>query len=80
MVSILIDYVVEKCDESMGTWTPVRAVVRDNSIPITDLVEGKRYLFRVSAVNAIGQSEPAETFTSIVAKNPFSKGFCITSF
>lgn len=54
-------------------WTPVRAAVRDNSIKVEDLVEGRRYLFRVAAVNAIGKSEPAETLTSIVAKNPFGE-------
>lgn len=67
------DYVVEKCDEALGTWIPVRAQIRDNSIKVEDLIEGKRYLFRVAAVNIIGQSEPAETLTSIVAKNPFGK-------
>ncbi|VDM36237.1 unnamed protein product [Hydatigera taeniaeformis] len=65
------DYVIEKCEEAVGTWAPVRAPIRDNSVTVGDLVEGKRYLFRVSAVNAIGKSEPAETLTSIVAKNPF---------
>ncbi|CDS41841.2 expressed conserved protein [Echinococcus multilocularis] len=69
--SPVMDYVVEKCDEAVGTWAPVRASIRDNSVTVGDLVEGKRYLFRVSAVNAIGKSEPAETLTSIVAKNPF---------
>ncbi|VDL60884.1 unnamed protein product, partial [Hymenolepis diminuta] len=69
--SPITNYVVEKCDEALGTWTPVRAQIRDNSIKVEDLTEGKRYLFRVAAVNIIGQSEPAETLTSIVAKNPF---------
>uniref|UniRef100_A0A5K3EN24 non-specific serine/threonine protein kinase n=1 Tax=Mesocestoides corti TaxID=53468 RepID=A0A5K3EN24_MESCO len=69
--SPITDYVVEKLDESLGVWSPVRGVLHDNSVSVTDLVEGKRYLFRVSAVNAIGQSEPAETLTSVLAKNPF---------
>ncbi|KAM3173269.1 hypothetical protein ACTXT7_012839 [Hymenolepis weldensis] len=69
--SPITNYVVEKCDEALGTWIPVRAQIRDNSIKVEDLTEGKRYLFRVAAVNIIGQSEPAETLTSIVAKNPF---------
>ena len=42
---------------------------------ITGLTPGKEYKFRVMAVNTEGESEPLETMTSIVAKNPF--GNCL---
>lgn len=37
------------------------------------LHEGKEYQFRVKAVNAEGESEPLETDTSIIAKNPYGE-------
>lgn len=40
---------------------------------ITGLTPGKEYKFRVMAVNNEGESEPLETATAIVAKNPFGK-------
>lgn len=37
------------------------------------MTPGKEYLFRVSAVNAEGESKPLETEQAILAKNPFGK-------
>ncbi len=64
---------MEKCDEAVGVWAPVRGAVRENAVAVSDLIEGKRYLFRVCAINMMGQSEPGETLTSVLAKNPFGK-------
>lgn len=38
---------------------------------VTGLTPGKEYKFRVSAVNAEGESDPLQTEESIIAKNPF---------
>ena len=38
---------------------------------VTGLTPGKEYKFRVSAVNAEGESEPLVADKAIVAKNPF---------
>uniref|UniRef100_A0A3Q0KKY1 non-specific serine/threonine protein kinase n=1 Tax=Schistosoma mansoni TaxID=6183 RepID=A0A3Q0KKY1_SCHMA len=67
----IIDYIVEKCDATTEVWERVPTVVTSTSCPIKGLIEGKRYRFRVSAVNTMGPSEPAETNTAITAKNPF---------
>ncbi|CAH8566640.1 unnamed protein product [Schistosoma rodhaini] len=67
----IIDYIVEKCDATTEVWERVPTVVTSSSCPIKGLIEGKRYRFRVSAVNTMGPSEPAETNTAITAKNPF---------
>lgn len=40
---------------------------------VTGLQEGKKYKFRVKAVNAEGESEPLEADQAIIAKNPFGK-------
>lgn len=37
------------------------------------MTPGKEYLFRVSAVNAEGESKPLEAEHAILAKNPFGK-------
>lgn len=40
---------------------------------VTGLQEGKKYKFRVKAVNPEGESEPLEADKAIIAKNPFGK-------
>lgn len=40
---------------------------------VTNLTPGKEYKFRVTAVNAEGESSPLQSEQSIVAKNPFGK-------
>ncbi|CAH8497134.1 unnamed protein product [Schistosoma turkestanicum] len=67
----IIDYIVEKCDATTEVWERVPTVITGTNCPVKGLVEGKRYRFRVSAVNTMGPSEPAETNTAITAKNPF---------
>lgn len=44
-----------------------------SALTVTNLTPGKEYKFRVSAVNAEGESEPLQTEESIIAKNPFGK-------
>jgi hypothetical protein len=43
------------------------------SFDVTGLEEGNDYLFRVTAINDEGESEPLEADTAIKAKNPFGK-------
>lgn len=45
------------------------------ALTVTNLTPGKEYKFRVTAVNAEGESEPLQTEELIVAKNPFGKTF-----
>jgi len=40
-------------------------------LAVTGLTPGKEYKFRVTAVNAEGESDPLQTEESIIAKNPF---------
>lgn len=42
---------------------------------VAGLTPGKEYKFRVSAVNAEGESEPLVADQAIVAKNPFGEYF-----
>lgn len=65
-------YEVEKMDEDTGVWVPAGK----SPTPIcdvTNLTPGKKYKFRVRAVNKEGDSEELETDGSTLAKNPFGK-------
>ncbi|XP_015183294.1 PREDICTED: twitchin isoform X5 [Polistes dominula] len=65
-------YVVEKMDTESGRWIPIGRTKEPNMV-VENLVPGQEYKFRVSAVNAEGESEPLETDHGIVAKNPFDE-------
>lgn len=65
-------YLIEKMDTETGRWLPAGRT-REPHAEINNLVPGQEYKFRVSAVNAEGESEPLEADHSIVAKNPFGK-------
>ncbi|KPJ16777.1 Twitchin [Papilio machaon] len=70
--SPILHYVIEKMDLSRGTWSDA-GMSTFLSHQVTRLIHMKEYLFRVSAVNAIGQSEPLELDRAIVAKNEFDE-------
>lgn len=65
-------YVVEKLDKDTGRWVPVGRTA-DPEMEVKGLIEGHAYNFRVKAVNEEGESEPLETESATVAKNPFGK-------
>lgn len=68
----LTGYVVEKQDLSTGRWVPAGFIDPDKTEhEVTGLEPNKKYNFRVKAVNEEGESEPLESDTSIVAKNPY---------
>lgn len=59
-------------DTATGRWIPV-GTSKIPEMDVTGLNEGKEYMFRVKAVNAEGESEPLETDTGTIAKNPFEE-------
>lgn len=59
-------------DLSRGTWSDA-GMSKNISHDVPRLVHRKEYLFRVKAVNAIGESEPLEANKSIIAKNEFDE-------
>lgn len=61
-------YLIEKMDLSRGTWSSA-GTSQLLSFDVTKLTHMKEYLFRVKAVNEIGESEPLEAPRSIIAKN-----------
>lgn len=75
------DYVVEKCEEGSLKWEKVPVsnagigAMSKPSCKVQRLEPGKRYEFRVRAQNPYGVSEPLNTLSSILAKNPFGARF-----
>ena len=66
---------VEKKDKKSGRWERVNDFVKGTSCTIPKLEEGHEYEFRVMAENQNGLSEPLQTTSSTVAKNPFGSSF-----
>lgn len=65
-------YLIEKFDPETGVWLPIgRSTVPE--MKVEGLTPGHEYKFRVKALNKEGESEPLETYGTIVAKDPFSK-------
>lgn len=65
-------YLVEKFDPDTGIWLPVGKT--DGAAPemeVDGLIPGHEYKFRVKAINKEGESEPLETFGSIIARDPY---------
>lgn len=70
--SPVIEYVIEKRDMKRNTWTKVDTT-SELTCRVPKLVEGNEYLFRVSATNELGTSEPFTTSEPVTAKYQFGK-------
>lgn len=70
--SEVLNYVLEKKDNSKVEtgWVTVTTTLRGCKYPVTKLIEGKEYIFRVTAENKHGPGKPCIS-KPIVAKNPF---------
>ncbi|XP_038047568.1 titin-like [Patiria miniata] len=70
--SPITGYVIEKREGDMGRWTKCsRYEVTETSFTVRDLMEGKEYEFRVSAVNKAGAGEPSAPSESVTTKPPY---------
>ena len=63
-------YLVEKLDPETGSWIPVGKTFIPE-MNVNNLMPGKQYSFRVKAINKEGESEPLETLSPIIAKDPY---------
>jgi len=52
-------------------WVKVGKVMGDTQCGVPGLEPGKRYKFRVKAVNSEGESEPLVADSDILAKDPY---------
>lgn len=68
-------YLVDKREKKSLRWTRVNKdyIIYDTRLKITGLFEGSDYQFRVTAVNAAGNSEPSDASQYILCKEPSCK-------
>lgn len=70
----LTGYIIERRDAKRAVWTKVGSVDGVTlDFKVTGLQEGMEYLFRVSAENEVGISEPLERDSVVVPKSPFGR-------
>ncbi|XP_069132542.1 twitchin-like isoform X10 [Argopecten irradians] len=67
----LSHYVVERQEIGKPYWVTVSSRCKDTNQDVQGLFENNQYLFRVSAVNEFGQSEPLKAENPIIAKMQF---------
>lgn len=72
--SEILNYILEKKDnknEEIG-WITVTSTLKGTSFPVTKLIEGKEYIFRVTAENKFGCGLPCVS-EPLLAKNQFGE-------
>ena len=69
----ILRYVVEAQDVESGKWVKVGKVMGDTQCGVPGLEPGKKYKFRVKAVNSEGESEPLANDNEILAKDPYGQ-------
>uniref|UniRef100_A0A8D8QGY6 Twitchin n=1 Tax=Cacopsylla melanoneura TaxID=428564 RepID=A0A8D8QGY6_9HEMI len=68
----ILHYIIEKMDISRGTWSDAGMTVT-LFYEVPRLIHRKEYLFRVKAVNSIGESDTLETTKTTIARNEFDE-------
>ena len=68
-------YLVDKREKRSLRWTRVNKdfIIYDTRLKVTSLMEGSDYQFRVTAVNAAGNSEPSDASQYVLCKDPSCK-------
>ncbi|KAG7296952.1 hypothetical protein JYU34_019859, partial [Plutella xylostella] len=70
--SDITGYTLEKMDQDTGNWVPCGETGPEpTECVVKGLTPNHKYKFRVRAINKEGESEPLETDTFILAKNPY---------
>ena len=64
-------YIIEAQDTESQKWVRVGKVMGDTQCGVPGLEPGKKYKFRVKAVNSEGESEALVAEEEILAKDPF---------
>ncbi|XP_061694500.1 myomesin 1a (skelemin) isoform X2 [Syngnathoides biaculeatus] len=72
--SPILGYYIDRCEVGTHHWaqcndTPVKYA----RFPVTGLVEGRSYVFRVTALNKAGVSRPSRISDVVVAMDPFDR-------
>uniref|UniRef100_A0A8C5FTD3 Myomesin 1a (skelemin) n=1 Tax=Gadus morhua TaxID=8049 RepID=A0A8C5FTD3_GADMO len=69
--SPILGYFIDKCEVGTEHWAQCNdSPVKYARFPVTGLVEGRSYMFRVSALNTAGVSRPSRVSDAVVAMDP----------
>ena len=68
-------YLIEAHDADTRKWISVGQVQQDTQCGIPNLEPGRKYRFRVRAVNAEGISDPLATEKEVLTKDPWGEQF-----
>jgi hypothetical protein len=67
-------YLIDKREIDSETWQRVNAAICvTTQINISNLIEGRQYVFRVFAQNEAGLSLPSQASNTVTIKDPLSK-------
>ncbi|TSK82173.1 Myomesin-1 [Bagarius yarrelli] len=69
--SAILGYFVDRCEVGTQHWSQCNDTpVKYARFPVTGLIEGRTYIFRVSALNLAGVSRPSRVSDPVVAMDP----------
>lgn len=70
--SEVTNYLIEMRERKSARWIKVNrdSLQKDTSFKVTGLQEGNIYQFRITAINAAGDSEPSEVSMYAVCREP----------
>ncbi|XP_028282847.1 myomesin 1a (skelemin) isoform X2 [Parambassis ranga] len=69
--SSILGYYIDRCEVGTHHWAQCNdAPVKYARFPVTGLVEGRSYVFRVRAINKAGVSHPSRVSEPVVAMDP----------
>ncbi|XP_043921501.1 myomesin-1 [Protopterus annectens] len=69
--SPIVGYFVDRCEVGTTQWTQCNDTpVKFARFPVTGLIEGRSYIFRVRAVNKVGISRPSRVSEPVAALDP----------
>ncbi|XP_047445389.1 myomesin 1a (skelemin) isoform X2 [Mugil cephalus] len=69
--SSILGYYIDRCEVGTHHWAQCNDVpVKYARFPVTGLVEGRSYVFRVRALNKAGVSRPSRVSEAVVAMDP----------
>nr|XP_020447119.1 M-protein, striated muscle-like isoform X2 [Monopterus albus] len=69
--SPILGYYIDRCEVGTHHWAQCNDVpVKYARFPVTGLVEGRSYVFRVRALNKVGLSRPSRVSEVVVAMDP----------
>ena len=72
--SPIIGYFIERAQTGSSRWLRCnKEPVSDKTYKVTDLIEDNEYVFRIVAVNKVGEGPPGPLSANVKAKDPWGK-------